>query len=283
MKKAHLLNYEAERAEFEAYGARKYAGTTGIVHWLLNSPWPSLIWHLYDWSLVPSAAFYGAKKANEPVHAVFAYDDRSVIVVNNTPKPEAALSVAVRVLDLAGVELSVDRRPVSVGADAFAKVGTVPAPTGKKGVHLVELELRRGPEIVSTNTYFVPEKKDVTKPSATNWLNTPTVEYADLTALARLPAASMKASATKSREGAQARVAITLENVGGGIALLVRGLVRRGVDGPPVAPVFWDDNFVTLRPGATRVLTVTFPETALGGQEASVEIEGMNVARIRAP
>jgi hypothetical protein len=47
--------------------------------------------------------------------------------------------------------------------------------------------------------------------------------------------------------------------------------------------VFWDDNFVTLRPGATRVLTVAFPETALGGQEASVEIEGMNVARISAP
>jgi exo-1,4-beta-D-glucosaminidase len=136
---------------------------------------------------------------------------------------------------------------------------------------------------VSTNTYFVPEKKDVTKPSATTWLNTPTVEYADLTALARLPAASIKVSATKSREGAQGRVAVTLENVGSGIALLVRGLVRRGVDGPPVAPVFWDDNFVTLRPGATRVLTVTFPETALGGHEASVEIEGMNVARISAP
>src|SRR5260221_8341030 len=93
VKKAQLMNYEAERAEFESYASRKYQGTTGIVHWLLDTPWPSLIWHLYDASFVPSAGFYGAKKANEPLHAVLAYDDRSVIVVNHTREKEPSLTV----------------------------------------------------------------------------------------------------------------------------------------------------------------------------------------------
>ena len=47
--------------------------------------WPSLIWHLYD--LQPSnlpAGYFGTKKANEPVHIMYAYDDRSIAVVNST-------------------------------------------------------------------------------------------------------------------------------------------------------------------------------------------------------
>jgi exo-1,4-beta-D-glucosaminidase len=283
VKKAQLMNYEAERAEFEAYAARKYAGTSGIVHWLLNNPWPSLIWHLYDWSLVPAASFYGAKKANEPMHAVFAYDDRSVYVVNNTGKTEATSSVAVRVLDLEGNERYSERLAVNVGPDASAKLGAVPVPAGVAGVHFVELELRHGPEVVSTNTYFVPAKKDVTKPLATNWLNTPTVQYADLTPLTKLAPATVKASVAKSKAGAQTQVTVTLENTGKGMAFFVRLLLRRGAAGPLVAPVFWDDNYVTLRPGTKRTLTVSCADAALDGKEPVVELEGMNVARASTP
>src|SRR5262249_8585187 len=51
VRKAQLMNYEAERAEFEAYGRNKYAPATGVVHWMLNNAWPSLIWHLYGQDL----------------------------------------------------------------------------------------------------------------------------------------------------------------------------------------------------------------------------------------
>jgi exo-1,4-beta-D-glucosaminidase len=283
VRKAQLMNYEAERAEFEAYAARKYAGTSGIVHWLLNSPWPSLIWHLYDWSLVPAASFYGAKKANESVHAILAYDDRSVFIVNNTSKAEPAMSVAVRVLDLDGNERYSERLAASVGPDASAKVGVVPVPDGLRGVHFVELELRRGPEVVSTNTYWLPEKKDVTKPAATTWLNTPTIQYADLTALTKLAAATVKTRTLTVHDTAETRVTVDLENTGKSVAFFVRLVLRRGSGGPAVAPVFWDDNYVTLRPGAKRTIGVTVPRAALEGKEPVIEVEGLNVARTTTP
>jgi exo-1,4-beta-D-glucosaminidase len=282
-KKAQLMNYEAERVEFEAYATRKYAGTSGIVHWLLNNPWPSLIWHLYDSSLVPAASFYGAKKANEPIHAVFAYDDRSVFVVNNTAKTEAMSSVAVRVLDLEGNEKHSERLAFSVGPDASVKVGSVPVAVGLKGVHFVELELRRGPEVVSTNTYFVPEKKDVLKPSATTFVNTPTTSFADLSSVTKLAPATVKTSAATAKSSGQTQVTVTLENTGKGMAFFMRLMLRRGAGGPPVAPVFWDDNYVTLRPGAKRTLTVSCPDAALESAQPVVEVEGMNVARMTAP
>jgi exo-1,4-beta-D-glucosaminidase len=282
-RRAQLMNYEAERAEFEAYAARKYTGTSGIVHWLLNNSWPSLIWHLYDWSLVPAASFYGAKKANEPIHAVFAYDDRSVFVVNNTAKAEATSSVAVRVLDLEGNEKDSQRLPFSVGPDASMKVGAVPVPAGQKGVHFVELELRRGPEVVSVNTYFVPEKKDVLKASGTTFVNTPTVQYADLSPLTKLAPATVKMSAATKKADGRTQLTVTLENTGKGMAFFLRLMLRRGAGGSLVSPVFWDDNYVTLRPGATRTLTVSCSDSALEGAQPVVELEGMNVARQAAP
>src|SRR6185312_14626890 len=68
--KAQLDNYDNVRAQFEAFNAHSDAAnpSTGVVYWMLNSAWPSLHWSLYDYYLNPAGAYFGAKKANEPVH-----------------------------------------------------------------------------------------------------------------------------------------------------------------------------------------------------------------------
>ena len=75
------MNYEAQRAMFEAYGRNKYE-STGVIQWMLNNAWPSIIWNLYDYYLVPRGAYFGSKKACEPLHVQYSYDDDSVAVVN---------------------------------------------------------------------------------------------------------------------------------------------------------------------------------------------------------
>jgi len=283
VKKAQLMNYEAERAEFEAYAARKYTGTTGIVHWLLNSPWPSLIWHLYDWSLLPAAGFYGAMKANGPLHAVFAYDDRSAIVVNNTMKSEPNLSVVARVLDLESTERASEIFAVNVPADTSVRAGAVPLPAGLSGVHFVELELRRGPDVVSTNTYFIPEHEETLNYRATTWLYTPTTSYADLTSLMKVPPATVKTTMSIAQVYDSIRsVVVTLENTGKSLAFFLRVTLRRGAGGSAV-PLVWDDNYVTLRPGAKRNLETVYSDGDLLGKEPVIEVEGVNVARTTAP
>ena len=77
------MAYDGERAMFEAYGRNKYAAT-GVIQWMLNNAWPSLIWHLYDYYLVPGGGYFGTKKAMEPLHVQYDYDDQSVAVVNDT-------------------------------------------------------------------------------------------------------------------------------------------------------------------------------------------------------
>ena len=77
---------------FEAYGRNKYH-STGVIQWMLNNPWPGIIWHLYDYYLQPAGGYFGAKKATEPVHVQYSYTDRGVIVVNSTYQPFTGLDV----------------------------------------------------------------------------------------------------------------------------------------------------------------------------------------------
>jgi hypothetical protein len=74
LKKAQLAAYESHRAMFEAYSRNKY-NSTGLVQWMLNSAWPSNMWHLFDYYLQSGGSYFGAKKANsQPLHLLYSYD-----------------------------------------------------------------------------------------------------------------------------------------------------------------------------------------------------------------
>src|SRR4029079_3006286 len=97
--KAQLQTYEGVRAMYEAYARNKYV-STGVIQWMLNNGWPSMIWHLYDYYLRPGGGYLGAKKANEPLHVMFSPDDRSIVVVNHTTAAVRRLRVTASVFGL---------------------------------------------------------------------------------------------------------------------------------------------------------------------------------------
>ena len=58
--KSQMQTYEGVRAMYEAYSRNKYT-STGVIQWMLNNAWPSMIWHLYDFYLRPGGGYFGAK------------------------------------------------------------------------------------------------------------------------------------------------------------------------------------------------------------------------------
>ena len=58
--KAQMMTYEGVRAMYEAYSRDKYR-STGVIQWMLNNAWPSVIWHLYDYYWRPGGGYFGAK------------------------------------------------------------------------------------------------------------------------------------------------------------------------------------------------------------------------------
>lgn len=67
-----------------AYSQNRHVLSTGLIQWMLNNAWPEMVWHLYDYYLNPGGAFFGVKKALEPLHPMYAYDDSSLWYVPTT-------------------------------------------------------------------------------------------------------------------------------------------------------------------------------------------------------
>ena len=277
-RKAQVAAYESHRAMFEAFGERKYVAT-GVIQWMLNNAWPSMIWHLYDFYLRPGGSYFGAKKALEPVHVQFAHDDRSVVVVNSTLKEQRGLTASARILDLASKELFAKTAAVDVGADGSVKVFPVPEPTGTTGAYFLALTLDDGAgRTVSRNVYWLSTRSDVLDWGKSDWYVTPVSQYADFTRLQQLPPAEVTASATFETAGTAGRARVSLRNPSKNLAFFVRLAVRRGAGGDEVLPVLWDDNYVTLLPGEVREVGVTYATRDLGGVQPVVTVDGWNVA-----
>ena len=139
---SQTMAYEGERAMFEAFGRNKYAAT-GVIQWMLNNAWPSMIWHLYDYYLQPGGGYFGVKLACEPIHIQYSYDNHSIFVVNSTQTDLSDLLADVTVFGLDSRATFHQRVTVSSPADSSVQITVIPqeALTTGDSVHFVHLSL----------------------------------------------------------------------------------------------------------------------------------------------
>ena len=276
-RKAQALAYEGQRAMFEGYGRNKYT-STGVIQWMLNNAWPSMIWHLYDYYLRPGGGYYGSKKACEPVHVQYSYDDRSIVVVNDLPREFKGLKVSAHVLDLGLASRFSQEATLNVGADAVARAFVVPNLPDLTRTYFLRLALTDASGApVSTNFYWLSTQEDVLDWEHTEWYYTPTKVHADMTALGQLPPTSLVVSARHLDGGAEGASVVTVTNSGKALAFQVHLKLIEGPTREELLPVFWDDNYFALMPGETRELRVSYPRPA-AGTALAVEAEAWNAA-----
>jgi exo-1,4-beta-D-glucosaminidase len=251
---SQTLSYETTRAMFEAYGRNRYEAT-GVIHWMLNNAWPSLTWHLYDYYLRPSGGYYGAKKACEPLHVQFSYDDRSVVVVNDTQQAAAGMRVTASLFDFALKQRFHGEQSTDVPADGVVRVMTVPRPKSLSTTHFLRLALYDDKGVRrSENLYWLSTKEDELDWSKAHSHHTPTKVHADLRQLQRLPKTTVVVTA-ETRD-TQSRL-VTVKNTGSMLAFQVT-LQLVDADGVDVLPSYWEDNQIALFPGEERRLWVEF-------------------------
>ena len=281
--KSQAMTYEGQRAMFEAYGRNKYK-STGIVQWMLNNAWPSLIWHLYSYDLRPAGGYFGSKIALEPVHAQFSYDDRTLAVVNSTQKPQNGLKIVAKLYDISGVEKFSREATVDVAADGVAKSIAIPEPADISTAYFLSLQLLSASgELLSRNLYWLSTKPDELDFSKTEWYYTPQSSFADFSSLQDLPKATVRTTlhpAVGSEHDAAFRVSV--ENTGKSVAFLTRLRLVKGKEQAEILPVFWEDNYISLLPGEKREVTVSVRKTNLAGAEPTLLVDGFNLAPISA-
>jgi exo-1,4-beta-D-glucosaminidase len=298
--KSQVMAYDAERAMFEAYARDKYT-STGVIQWMLNNAWPSIFWHLYDYYLQPAGGYFGAKKANEPLHVQYSYDDRSVVVVNNLDEKFSALSITAELFDLSLQKIFSKQENLDIDADAIQRVLTMPniPSDGSSAVYFAKLVLQDSAgKLVSANFYWLPSKPanieysktlyfgnppppiDFTQESA---IFTPASPYDDFTALEKLPPVSLAVSAAIDKTEQSARVRVKLQNPTAHLAFQIRLGIRNHGDSMEILPVLWDDNYVELLPGESREISAHYlaPDVLNGKPELSVA--GWNIEPLTLP
>ena len=273
--KAQLMNYEGIRAMFEAYSRNKYT-STGVIQWMLNNAWPSMIWHLYDYYLRPGGGYFGAKRAMEPLHPLYSYDDHSVWVVSSRYDDVPRLKLTTKIYNLDMTEKFSQESSVDAAADSTNKVLTLPALTDASPVYFLVLRLEDSTgKLVGSNFYWLSTKPESLDWEKSNWFTTPTSSFADYTALSQLPKANLKIASRTERQGEESVTHITVENPGKALAFFVHLKVAKGSE--EILPVIWEDNYFSLLPGETREVTATYRTAELGSAKPDVEVSGWNV------
>jgi exo-1,4-beta-D-glucosaminidase len=276
---AQTMEYDSERAMYEAYSRNKYI-STGVVQWMLNNAWPSMIWHLYDYFLDTGGGYFGTKKACEPLHIQYAYDDRSIDVVNSTYNTAPGLRADVHVYGLAWNELYNTHTNVDSTPDSSQRVFTLPFNlySGSERILFIDLALTNAEgHVVSHNFYWVPTTLTTFDWENTDYTHTPAARPEDLSALAHLPPAQVEAHAEIQTSADGREILLHLANKSNALAFQVRAVVRTQ-SGGIIAPVLWSDDWIELKPGETTTLTAQLPATETS--TPTVQLDGWNVAPV---
>jgi exo-1,4-beta-D-glucosaminidase len=269
--KAQLMAYDSERAMFESYGANKYA-STGVIQWMLNNAWPSFLWHLYDYSLIPGGGYFGTRKANEPLHIQYRYDDRKIVIVNSTLETYKDLRVTAKVVTLDGKQIFINNAVVDVAVDGVGVTFALPA---QSATTFVKLELHdHAGRLMSENFYWVPTQLAQLDWNKSTYVNTPAIRYADMRDLASIQSTQVKVSARKGPQPGE--IAVEVQNRESSVAFFLHLRAVKTNTDEEIAPVFWDDNFISLLPGETKVLTVR--GLPVNNTDIDIKLDGWNVS-----
>jgi exo-1,4-beta-D-glucosaminidase len=257
--KAQAQDYEAHRAMMEAYGLKKYKTATGVVQWMLSNPWPGLIWHTYDYYLYPAGTYFGMKKSMEPLHVMYSYKTNEVTIVNSYLKEFTGLEVKATVYDIDGSVKYNKTTPATIGADASKAIFALPVIKEISPTYFVRLELsNQAGKVESVNWYWLSKTAEVLNWKKSNWYTTPESVYADYTALQGIPKTTIKLSHTEKAGTDSTTHTVTITNTGKTVAFFVHLRALKGKTGDDILPVIFSDNYISLAPGETRIVSCTY-------------------------
>ncbi|MFJ3306816.1 discoidin domain-containing protein [Streptomyces sp. NPDC086549] len=262
-RKAQFVNYENHRAMFEAWNARLWDDAGGLMLWMSHPAWYSTVWQTYDYDFDVNGAYYGARKAAEPVHVQASPVDGRVIAVNHTPQPIGGAAVVARWFDLAGHQLVPEQRAsVDMAPSSTTTAFTAHGPDRLPDFHLLRLRLTdaRG-SLLSENTYW--RYRD---PEAMQALN-------------RAQRARISVGITEvHRRPGSARHEVTAQvaNRGSAVAAMLRLSLLDARSGQRVLPALYSDNYFWLLPGESRTITASWPADVVTSRPA-LRVEGYNV------
>ena len=198
--------------------------------------------------MVPTAGYYGTKKGCAPVQLIYNIKDARVYAVNETAEPVEVMAFF-QLLDADSQILKAGSKTVKVNVREPLPVFDLSANKKQDTFLALSLSDAEG-NPVADNFYCLPAQWNSYKWNESNWYLTPITRYADLRFVTRLPAADVRCETTPVEDGYQVTVTndsdvISYQNI----------LTLKDDAGKVLVPTFWSDNFFSLLPHESKVVT----------------------------
>jgi hypothetical protein len=257
---AQWINYNGYRAIFE--GRSQYR--RGMQLWMSHPAWPSMVWQTYDYYFDPTGAYFGCKKACEPIHIQWnpVYDYKKadwIEVVNYHAGNRSNLLAKAQLINQDGSVQWEKDTTLNVAEDATEKAFTLPYPESLSDTYFIKLTLSEGDEVISENFYWRGQ------------------EDGNYQSLLQLPKVSLKAQTSLTRQGNEWLLTTTLKNDTPTPALMLRLKVVGEKSAERILPVYFSDNYVSLMPGEEKSITMRLQQRDTRGEKPKVEVSGFNL------
>ena len=248
---AQYVNYEGYRAMYEAQSKNRM----GLLIWMSHPTWPSFVWQTYDYYLEPTAGYFGAKKACEPLHIQWNPVTDNVEVVNYSAGDARGLTASAQLLNMDGAVKWERPAPVDSSEDSMVSPIHIEYPEGLTPVQFIRLKLARGGETVSENFY---------------WRG---LEEYNYRALRDLPKVKLEAVTHAERQGGRWLLTTTVHNPAKTPALMVKLKAVRAKSGDRILPAIYSDNYIALMPGERRTVRTELEDADTRGEKPTIVIE----------
>lgn len=248
---AQLINFNGYRGMFESTSKAR----AGLLIWMSHACWPSMVWQTYDYYFEPTAAYFGVKKACEPLHIQYNALTDSIEVVNHSAGNVKALTAKVMVYNLNGKLVRQQKLRIASNEDttqALLKLQQLQT-AAPSDVWFLRLQLADKHGVVSENEYIMGRE-------ANNYRALTTLPHARLQQ-------QLKVNGTQA--------VLTLKNSGKSVAPFIR-INLKGADGEQILPVLYSDNYFTLMPGEQKTVTIGWKAEDARGQQPLVEATTIN-------
>lgn len=256
--KMQLMNAVGYQGIFEAAG-HKLNEIGGVMLWKLNAAFPSVVWQVYDWFMMPNSGYYFMQRACEPLHIQLNLVNNKVTVVNRAYKPASNLTANVDLFNLDSKLIFHETVNVSLSQSDVKETSSLSSALAEAGgVTFVILNLEDASgRVVSRNTYWLSGNNDYKK-------------------MNDMPETAVKARVLKSEnQKSEKKWTIQFTNTTDRIAFFIHPQVM--VNNDEVLPCFWSDNYFTLAPSESTTVTVSCPVVKLNGKTPEIKISGWNV------
>ena len=272
---------------------------------MLNSPFPSNMWNLYDYYLNENGAMYSVRKAlglshytynsgndislYESFHIIYNYNDYSISLVTNfkfkyMDKSNIKLKGVYNIRDIHGNIVDSNSTSIDIntlGYDASYSLFKINRDNNMKLFFLQCLIINDiNDEILDENVYWFGQKDDELNWNENTFYQTAVKKYTDFTELNNIGKISLNIMNTTSivmNENGD-KIYKTMVNISNPTSNQVIFMANINImcNNELVSPIFWNDNWLTIFPNEYRIVNATYMLNDINNPQIYISVNTYN-------